>query len=450
MEEEEEEEVEVPSSNIGSIIRQPILAFMSANPGALINPPSISISKVPSPASKLKIFFDRLINLPPKKVLPSGGPARPRLIYIRDFPTLAPTSSTWYPSLLAAVRQRRRGALSRPTSAINHPTTIIFGMTAPLVTPPGPSSSSGSGALMSLLTSRSTPQVVSNPKSRKADWGEGEMADKARERRFRERLKRWENGDAALLQDLPKLSATDDMDNGGGQSSKSGRITIIGSLDIPGLPGIHPSVPDGSASFFRTSVLVPARRSPVEERDNRMARRREINELTMRMAVGAVGGILEGSANDDPIELPGPEMPTEKTGTEADPSAMPRMWDEWGRTIQLWPNVRHIADHAVGSVVASQPLDKYSLQPTVVPWSAVHRRWTAQQQASNIRQTWVKECLPAAKSVGEEEEDGVKDEGITDHEIVIEELRNADDLEPHESRLLPCIVDSGKPQEYQL
>ena len=75
-------------------------------------PPSIRSSAV----SKAKAFFSELINSQPMhNDQPSQKKHRSRLIYVRDYPTLAESASTWYPPLLNAVRQYRQG-LSRSGS----------------------------------------------------------------------------------------------------------------------------------------------------------------------------------------------------------------------------------------------------------------------------------------------------------------------------------------------
>jgi len=413
------------------------------------------------PPSKVNIFFDTLVNMPLKPQEPSdtSPPSRskPRLVYIRDFPTLAPTSPAWYPPLLSAVRQRRRGPMSRPTSPIANPMTIIFGMT-PSLTPPLPQSpSSGSSSSLGHLLNRNSPssQVTSVSKQGKSDWSEDEGAEKAREKRLRYRLRKWERGDAALYGEFPKLSTSQDGDSGGEHRPE---ILIIGSPN--GISGFPPmlgtGIPEGTGNrgpdseanslFFRTSILVPSVRSLSEERACRVARRREINELTMRMGVGAVGGVLE--KNDAAVELS--ESPFEIDDSASSPSDHERMWDVWGKTVEVWSNVRQIADRAVGSVIAahrsSSKPEKATLDSTAVTWLAVHHSWAAHRSAHDRRKMWMKESSPSSKAVREQEEED-EDEGFeVEREVdeVVERVKNESDLDSHESRLLPCIVDSGE------
>ena len=88
-----------------------------------------------SSTSKMKAFFDELINIQPPSSEEEPSPRRPRIIYIRDFNTIADSASMWYPALLASVRQRRVGAIARTTSPVLNPTTIVFGVTPPLLPP---------------------------------------------------------------------------------------------------------------------------------------------------------------------------------------------------------------------------------------------------------------------------------------------------------------------------
>lgn len=419
-----------------------------------------SSSRNNSTQSKAKLFFDELVNIPGHSVSVSH---KPRIIYIRDFPTLAPSSSTWYPHLLSAVRQRRISPISR-TSPITKPTTIIFGIT-PSITPPAspyPPGPSGQG-LINLLMSRnsSSSMAASGSKPGKSDWGEDEAADKEREKRLKDRLRKWERGDAALHDELPMLSAVSD-EGENGIKPKTGVVVIGGNGGMSGLPPFLESLgsrfgdnrdessDSGDTRFFRTSVLVPNVRSLTEERNCRVTRRREINELTMRMGVGAVGGNLDQriEAPKNSSTIPEREETDEHgNNTTAIKSNEEKMWDDWGKRVEVWTTVKQIADRAVGSMFAinsSGPkTEKISLQPTDIPWSAVHRAWNAQRCSRDLRQAWMKESW-AKSTHGQEEEnddtDGVGEESTDD---VLERIKQDPELEQHEQRLLPCIVDSG-------
>ncbi|KAG6911469.1 hypothetical protein DXG01_014543 [Tephrocybe rancida] len=424
---------------------------------ALMTPPTTmqgrailtSATRRTAPPSKVKVFFDALVNTPSKVDEAAPNKTRPRLIYVRDFPTLAPSSSSWYPPLLSAVRERRKGPISRPSSPVGNPMTIIFGMT-PSMSPPPPHSGPGN-SLISMLMSRSSSaaQVSSSPKAGKADWGEDDAAERAREKRLRDRLKKWESGDAVLADEFPKLSTTEEGEEPEGRPE----IIFIGLPGLPGLPGSNSPPTSNNApnktSFFRTSILIPRVRSITDERAARIARRREINELTMRMGIGAAGGvleqesaapILEGSPGMNPEQPSNPESPVQATHVQ--------MWEAWGNRIEVWSDVRRIADRALGNTLASGISATSSgptLESTEVPWPAVHAAWSAHRSAKDSRSLWLKEAFSVHKVAWEHEKADEDKELATQEEFdeVVERIKNETELERHEERLLGCIVDAA-------
>lgn len=244
--------------------------------------------------------------------------------------------------------------------------------------------------MMSHVVSRSAPGAspLSPPAARppKMEHGEDEVSDKARERRLRERLKKWERGDSGLWDDLPKLTLPEDGDDGAssviGGSGISGRgdsgVVILGGgagggQGFPGLGsfislfmsssgrmsgpssresgsgkggnggGGGSSDAQTNSRFFRTTVVVPETRSVAHERSCRTARRREINELTMRRGVNAVGGELERmerklllqhhrhhqQEHQQAIEAKeGEEEHGESNAVSEDAQ---KLWEEWGK-----------------------------------------------------------------------------------------------------------------------
>ncbi|EGO20955.1 hypothetical protein SERLADRAFT_363141 [Serpula lacrymans var. lacrymans S7.9] len=426
----------------------------------------LSTSRNTAAPSRVKTFFDELINIP-APTSDTGEKAirsrRPRLIYLRDFPTLAPTSSTWYPPLLSAVRQRRVGPIARPSSPISNPMTIIFGITPPIVPPASVPSSSGSsnqGLVNMLMNRKPTSSVTpSNSRPSRSDWSEDETADKAREKRLKDRLRKWEKGDPELIDELPKLSVRGS--EGESTNGKRPGVFVIGGSPGGGLPPSLDSILGGSenpnnssdseastARFFRTSVLVPNTRSVAHERLCRTSRRREINEVTMRMGVGAVGGALhkmDTSCIEDKEGVPeGEQEPTTKDKDEED------MWHDWSNKVEVWSNVRQIADRALGSVVAATPnhhrTTKSNLEPTVVPWSAVHRAWAMQRSSHDLRKSWMKEAVtkvPRDKETEDQHDEGEAETGQESVDEVVERIKQDPDLEQHEQRLLACIVDAA-------
>lgn len=412
-----------------------------------------------SPAVKTKGFFDELVNIPPPEK------RRSRIVYIRDFPTLAASASSWYPPLLSAVRQRRQGPLSRPSSPISNSMTIIFGMTPPMIQPSS-SSAHGSGpqGLLGLMTSRQSPVTVLNlpAKPGKNDFGEDEHADKARERRLRDRLRRWERDEHSVHDELPRLPHPSSSSPGG--SSDGPGIVIVGG---PGGSNFPPILPPALASamqnrmqgrfedsadhspFFRTSVLVPSIRSQADERRCRVSRRREINELTMRMGVGAIGGRLDGLSVTG---LPGEPLKLEPPDSTAEaPNDWQALWEEWGKQVEAWTSVKDIADRAVGSIVAAHASDvlspsKTALEPTQIPWSSVISAWASQRSSRDVRKAWIQESTvrPTKEQQDAEEHDADEHDAADEQDEVIQRVKEDPDLTQHEQRLLGCIVNACK------
>ena len=426
-----------------------IAKAFSALPGRIVMSPS---SRKPEAPSKLDLFFEALVNMPCPE--DSGGSAaslkksRPRLIYIRDFPTLAPSSSSWYPSLLNAIRQRRRGLLARSSNFTSAPATIIFGM-SPSIAHPSPDSSSVSrSSLMSLFMNRASipSQLAQEARSENVqDSTETEIAQAAREKRLRTRLKKWDKNPAALQEEFSKLQT---------RAETRDRSASPGIILIGGAEGSSPVQNEGitiglslsdsdetlGSQFFRSTVLIPLSRSPSNERVIRMARRREINELTIRMGVGSIGGAVEPPF----ITREPPE------GESQDSSTLdPLIWEEWGNKIETWSNVRKVADRAMGSVMVQQNtldfVDKPPSALTVVPWSAVESAWVACMRLDSTRSSWLTEH--SGYKMDDDQDDGggkILDAPGSSSDKVVENLKNDPDLDEHTARLLPCIVNTSK------
>lgn len=412
--------------------------------------------------SKFKAFFDELINISSPRSAKDADVRRPRIVYVRDFATLATSSSVWWPALLASVRQRRQGPISRPTSPVLNPTTVIFGITPSIVSSPAMNGSHNPGpqGLINLMMARhptSTNSAAAKPG--KLTHGEDVASDKARERRVLHRLKRWARGDVNQ-QDLPQLSSSaEDGEESGGRNGRPHIVMVGGPDGMSGLPPVisnalagtlqartrsGPSESGNRSKFFRTSIIIPAVRSPADERASRIARRREINELTMRMGIAAVGGEL---GKMDPMPEPVFADPSDSSQSAEKGNQM-RMWDDWGKNVEPWVSVRRIADRAVGSIISasrgSQPLG-LTLDSTPIPWSAIHDAWATDRATQDL---WKSFLLEPPSKVREHDED---DEGKFQHgeegetiDEVIEKVKRDPDLDQHEQRLLGCIVDTGK------
>ena len=476
-----------------------------------------------TPQSKLKSLFDDLINAtPPPPPADAGAsvegstysnssPRKPRIVYVRDFNTLASSSGDWYPALLQSVRQRRAGPIPRTTSPVLNPTTIIFGVTPPVVPKLRPSGGGsgigGSQSAINVLTNQrsasssererigGTGKSGSGSAVGKGEWGEDEPSDRAREKRLKERLKKWEKGESFLLadelptlqsnssssEDLPPRTGVTPLDGGfPGLAGGSGSFVPLSGV-LPGAvlhalmgspsesrsgfgPSPSSSSPpsfdgtDGSTSpnnFFRSSVVVPSQRSVQDEKISRVNRRREINELTVRMALASVGGTLPH------LDVPSLESAlgqAEADGTKPTERAdLVRMWDAWGRVVVVWSVVKQVADRALGSVSIAQQdqsqqqsksrkIPGLTLDPTVVAWSAIARAFLAKASAGTMRRHWARETGKVGEGEDSKEDANMTGRKGREEEVdeVIERVNQDPDLDEHEQRLLGCIVDPRK------
>ena len=411
---------------------------------------------------KAKNFFDMCIDVQaPGDTGSSSATLRPRLIYIRDFPTLSSSWASLHPALLSAVRQRRQGASSQSTSPMVNPTVIIFGIT-PTIFPPSSTLSlpPGPQGMMNMLTSRSgqaTPGVATS-RPGKSDWGEEDHAEKAREWRLRERLRKWERGDHALQAELPNFLTGPHAENESGTPGQPNVVVVGGPGGVNPLSSFFGSILGGgglrpgmqaassntsmSSGFLRTSILVPASRSLSREKASRMDRRREVNELTMRMAVGSIGGLLE-TRSAASVFSSSPEPPSEHAGS-GDPAIAKRMWDDWGDKIEVWTAVKQVSDQAVGHVISSLPESaRSSLSSIPISWVDICDAWVDQRASHDLRKAWVQQS--SNRPAGEDQQDKNLDHESDRHvDDIVETVKHDPYLDAHEQRLLGCIVDSGE------
>ncbi|KAH9966733.1 hypothetical protein BC827DRAFT_1264662 [Russula dissimulans] len=413
---------------------------------------------------KARTFFDVCINVQAGNG--AGSPdvtSRPRLIYIRDFATLSSSWASIHPGLLSAVRQRRQGALSRSSSPVVNPTVIVFGITPSIF--PQSSSPPGPQGLMNMLTSRSGQAIpgVATSKPGKSDWGEEDHAEKARELRLRDRLRKWERGDHALQSELPRFQTRPSVEEesvppgqpdvvfvgggpGGGNPLNSFFSPLLGGGGPR--PSLHPAnsnPPTTSSGFLRTSILVPASRSLSHEKASRTCRRREINELTMRMAVGTVGGQLETRSAASVFSASSESATsTSEFASPGDSTNAVKMWDDWGNKIEAWSAVKQIGDQAVGRVISSSLPEsvRSSLSSIAVSWDHVCGAWADQRASLGLRKAWIQQSSNRPAGEEDQQDRDRDDDGERHVDDIVEAVKHDPHLDAHEQRLLGCIVDS--------
>ena len=213
---EEDEEEESGPALFSTIVE-------GAPPGVGGRSPFIAVRRPATvrsgPSQVKKNFFTELLNLQRATdddvTNPPGSSNRPRLIYIRDFSLLDETVPHWYAHFIAAMRARRMGPMSRPTTTVLYPTVVIQGVSPSIITP-RPTANGGNGphqpivgmlvARRSRFQRRPSPSSAS-PSSKSTEWDESPSAQKQREKRLQERLQRWDKGDTNVFRtELPPLS----------------------------------------------------------------------------------------------------------------------------------------------------------------------------------------------------------------------------------------------------
>lgn len=311
--------------------------------------------------------------------------------------------------------------------------------------------------------------MVNPPQKPARHEGDGEDAEKARERRLRDRIARWVKEDPSFYDELPPLpDLTSESTPASGPAPPG---MIVGSPMMGGIPsgisaaissmmaGAIPMSSDNresgerdadeidSTQFFRTSVIIPEVRNVAEEREARVFRRIELNLFIMRMAVGEVGARIDETEQGDMSDFLPPSRTAEgKDGKlAAEENLWDSMWRDWAEHVQAWSTAKRIADRAVGIVLTSNGLSRAkSLSDSVpVPWSAISHTWRAMQLRKDsrkevVKQSWSK--IEESQKLFGETEEGEQVEPDT----VIEDVKESQDLSPHERRLLSCIVDSGE------
>ncbi len=276
---------------------------------------------------------------------------------------------------------------------------------------------------MNMLTSRSgqaTPGVATS-RPGKSDWGEEDHAEKAREWRLRERLRKWERGDHALQSELPKILTGPPVEDDSGSPGQP-NVVVVGG------PGGGNPIPSFLGPLLGGTGL---------------GRRRELNELMMRMAVGSVGGFLE-TRSAASVFSASSEPPSEPAGS-GDSANAAKMWEDWGNKIEVWTTVKRIGDQAVGCVISSSlaELVRSSLSSIPISWVDVCGAWTDQRASRDLRKAWIQQS--SNRPAGEDEQDKILDnERDRPVDDIVETVKHDPYLDAHEQRLLGCIVDSGE------
>lgn len=362
--------------------------------------------------------------------------------------------------------------MSRPTSPVTGPTVIILGSTPPLSElPQSPPHSRPPSRILSLLAAAG--RIPPTPKApiQEQSWTENDR--RSRERRLRERLRRWQKGHEGLLEDMPLFVPMASFSNGQTVGRRAPEISLGGNvIAIPfgrpagdGPSGDSPTMP--AEGYFRVVGLVPSSRNESLERHGRMAKRLKSNELALKLAVSESGGLLTGhpEASFQSAASLIEASPTAVTDGQSQGSSgssaitlaehsVPRplsFVDSCLLTLKSWKELKAVADAVVGAVLSTsaserglQALDS-SIEPTTVTWEQVSRSVESSAESNSLKNAWV-ERTSDTRDLDDNITAGAEDlpESALEVDEIVEAVRKDPDLDVYEQRLLGCIVDRGK------
>ncbi|WOO78888.1 Protein MSP1 [Vanrija pseudolonga] len=399
-------------------------------------------------------FFTSLINMQ----LPDGEgtPAARRILLLESAAAMSETFEIWWPSLLEAVRRRRRGPVTpssrgakskisqKPTTT--QPTTIVLSVPPSLLLPHTAESNSESREEIESQKDRirsvveqlgatvdAVHVVDGGDKSEEKLWYSSEEHDhEGRKLREEKRLRAiFNQGPAALL---PSFVTPND----GGQAQGGHPI-----LDMLHQVVNRKTKGDGQSApqlVWKTLAVVPSVRDAELERHERTLRRRAVNAALMMRAVGQLGATLEEPLTM--LEAPGsaPWRGRKKRlqrRKEPDP--------EWAEAVIAWNDAMDLASTAVGKAATEADSIK---QAIVLKWGDIQiARAIAADHERHMDDT-VSQYLSVSdqqrKQRRKEEKKNAPKEQPPSSDPVVEALKKSKDLGKHERRLLGCIVDQNQ------
>ncbi|KAG9004252.1 hypothetical protein FRB94_002472 [Tulasnella sp. JGI-2019a] len=408
----------------------------------------------------------------------SVAPGRSRIVYIRDFDFLASSTPKWYAQLLASVREWRHGDdTTTDTSHMINPVTIVFGVT-PEIRRFSPQTASPSLPIRSTTVLAKPTEGEQGVVSKETSNDEEDGA-KSREKAVKAFLTRWQvQGDSAVMEEMPWYSSTASDDKS--SSPFAGQGIRIGGLPdglIPkfsqilrgfgGLGGLSQgseSAKDEDDIYFSVGAIIPAARDLEMEATERMARRRELNSLAFRTLLSEIGGSLpsesiarmaslseQGTTGDPTAAIIDSSQESSDLGTlEEDVIVQRIMLAEWEQTLVDKEVLADVATRALGIVLSSKPSITDSIQEacaqrkTLVRWETVGLAWHARKLSQHQRKAWIAQQRqqPSTKETAFAPPSNIADH-VRESDELIERVKADKTLDPHEKRLLGCIVDTG-------
>ncbi|QRV95294.1 AAA family ATPase [Ceratobasidium sp. AG-Ba] len=424
--------------------------------------------------------------------------SRSRIIYIRDYGLLAHRVDTWFPPLYSALRTLRAQGQG-PSSPITNRTTVVFGM-SPRISSVFPTGAESGGCTCDQCLPPSkdwdesaTKERAKRLKALKEKWDKGTIlkelptfkillkipksvleAEKESEvpkSETKEDDKAVEKPDTAAeqttgekdapqekagVEDKDKVEEDKTQEDGKTEKKKEpkpeAKEKTEGSEDSSDSDSDSGSDSDSDESdessthfeqtingYFRSCVIAPAKRNSKLERATRENRRKELNELMVRMTVGVKGGQME--AGPAPIPVKDEVKDKRSEVKDEDKSKEDDIMHGWDERILSMDALKSVVDRALETAMLSNEDDK-DQESIRITWTQLQDAWRAKKRSDEERKAWTKTGEDSDEEDASED-DGEKKEEKPPVDEVVEKVKSAD-LDEYEKRLIGCIVDVAK------
>lgn len=425
-----------------------------------------------------------------------GAQVRRRIIYVQDAVAMASTFDQWFPSLLKAVRARRRAGLANNESGhvVSQPTTIVLGCTPSILhtsenmrarreheataeesnpTAAAPDRPPMPPALVNLLNNlRGGGSNGRRENAADEPWKGSEEDDVlGRKTRLKKRLKRFRLSDERYVTGFRSKYLERPLTCGGGarelrtllpafghgadKPSENGPSMSGGIIDMSamwagangrsrrGRGGVEANGSSGDSDVARPwKVLgtLPLKRDIGRERRERQQQRLRINSLLLRKAIGLQGGAM--TTEDLATEL----ACDDPTITSSVQQELVDLRDSFADAVWPWLTVQHLASIAIGHTLSTSPSSERPAEASIpVTWKAIAEASIVEEagegQAAAFATAFSKDDIDPADA-SKAASGKAKAEPFRDP--VIEAIKRDKTLNAHEKRLLGCIVDPSK------
>ncbi|WVW79693.1 hypothetical protein I302_101663 [Kwoniella bestiolae CBS 10118] len=417
-------------------------------------------------------FFNRIINAG------QSQPGKKRIVVLESTIAMSKTFPIWWPSLVEAVQQRRKGIITPPKpirkgQSVNieepslvYPTSIILQCTPSLALPHTAAAfaSAARDEDGSLREEDEHPEEMEEEESdRNVDPASAALA--AIEEKFKSMgISVHSHVEVVKPRNDAKLWwGSEESDVNGRKEGDKGRLSLMLSKGVPGIlpsfgskaqeSGQKPTNPLRRLLMSRFSVppnqapnpteslvwkaypIIPQHRNFQAEKEARIHQRRMWTAALIQRAVYQLGGTLA-----NPLEVFSTSEITGRPLTRKTESS--GSGKGWGNTVVSWTDAMHIASIALGTAIRSGGLDNGLVKVT---WQNIIQARKAMGEEKKIATEQIKRHLPSGN---------VKLDSKTKSEIetapqsvldpVVEQIKKSKNLSQHEKRLLPCIVDPTK------